>query len=763
MGQFLSNPVFDYVSANVFCMAAISILLFKQLTAFNETPVQKKFTEILIIQLVYFFTCDFRALIMAGIFPTNQATLYAVSVLNFAIFAYLSFRVFLYLELYQGISENDISPLRRNLGRIPFLLNMLLICTSPWTGLYFTVNENLEAVQGLAWNFMLIINSLYPAAALILYLYRNSSKPVGEKFVDLRVTVAFPLFFIICEPFQSFTLPIRLLCYGLTLADLFVYVHYTDILMREKNTALEKERIAADDKSRAKTAFLSSMSHDIRTPMNAIIGFTNLALKDTTDADKVRDYLSKIKASSAHLLNLINDVLEMSRIESGKIELDESLCSLPQILHDLNTIIIGQAEAKQQELFMDAVGVSNENIICDKLRLNQILLNLLSNAIKYTQAGGKIYVKISQHEGAPEGYGAYEIRVKDNGMGMSPEFAATIFEAFTREKTSTISGIQGTGLGMAITKRIVDLMHGTIEVVTAPGEGSEFIIRTNFKIAQDEDKDLSITELQGINALVVDDDFDACDGVAKMLTTFGMHPSWTMSGKEAVLRARHSGEMGEEFGLYVIDWKLPDLGGIEVVRQIRKIVGDKPVVILMTAYDWISVKDEAIEAGVNAFCNKPVFRSELYQTLVNAIGRQIQTEKAQEDDLSDLAGKKILLVDDIDVNREIGTAILEMSGFEVETAVNGQNAIDTLVAKGAGYYDVVLMDVQMPVMGGYEATQKIRALPDKNLAEIPIIAMTANAFDEDRKNAFDAGMNGHIAKPIDVEKLIGELKKVLRD
>lgn len=761
MGQLLTNPVFNYISANVFCMAAIAILLFKQLTAFNDTPVQKKFTEILIIQLVYFFTCDLRALIMAGIFPTNQATLYAVSVLNFTIFAYLSHRVFLYLELYQGVSEMDISLLRRSLGRLPFYANIALILSSPWTGIYFSVSENLVAIQGPAWQIMLVINSSYPATALALYLYRKHKKS-EETFGDIKVTVAFPLFFIICGPFQSFELPIRLLCYGLTLADLFVYVHYTDILMREKSMALEKERIAADEKSRAKTAFLSSMSHDIRTPMNAIIGFTNLALKDTTDADKVHDYLSKIKASSAHLLNLINDVLEMSRIESGKIELDESLCSLPQILHDLNTIIIGQAEAKQQELFMDAVGVSNENIICDKLRLNQILLNLLSNAIKYTQAGGKIYVKITQHEGAPEGYGAYEIRVKDNGMGMSSEFADTIFEAFTREKTSTVSGIQGTGLGMAITKRIVDLMQGTIEVVTAPGEGSEFIIRTNFKIAQDEDKDFSITELQGINALVVDDDFDACDGVAKMLTTFGMHPSWTMSGKEAVLRAKHSIEMGEPFGLYVIDWKLPDLGGIEVVRQIRKVVGDKPVVILMTAYDWISVKDEAIEAGVNSFCNKPVFRSELYQTLVNAVGRQIQTEKQQED-TPDFTGKKILLVDDIDVNREIGTAILEMSGFEVETAVNGANAVETLISKGAGYYDVVLMDVQMPIMGGYEATQKIRALDDKKLATIPILAMTANAFDEDRKNAFDAGMNGHIAKPIDVEKLISELKKVLRD
>ena len=659
----------NFICANAFCMAAVAILLHKHLTVFNETALQKTFTQILIIQLAYFLICA------TGFLVQN----YFLEILGWGILAACAFKIFLYLKLYE-----------KEFSRQP------------------------------------------------------------------KIFLPFPLLFLICIILK---VPIFL---GLTLADIFVYVNYTESLTAKKFSKLKKEKLESDEKSRAKTAFLSSMSHDIRTPMNAIIGFTDLAMKDVGDAEKVTDYLSKIKASSSHLLSLINDVLEMSRIESGKIELDESLCSLPKILHDLNTIIIGQAEAKQQELFMDAVGVTNENIICDKLRLNQILLNLLSNAIKYTQAGGKIFVKILQHEGAPEGYGNYEIHVKDNGMGMTPEFAATIFEAFTRERNSTISGIQGTGLGMAITKRIVDLMHGSIEVVTAPGEGSEFIVKATFKLAQDDDKDFSISELKGIHALVVDDDFDACDGVAKMLSTFGMIPSWTLSGKEAVLRAKHSGEVGEKFGLYVIDWKLPDLGGLEVVRQIRKIVGEKPVVILMTAYDWVSVKDEALEAGVNSFCNKPVFRSELHQTLLNAVGRQLQKEK-RHDDISDLAGKKILLVDDIDVNREIATAILEMSGFEVETAVNGADAVLKLKNKGNGYFDVVLMDVQMPVMNGYEATAAIRQFENKNLANIPILAMTANAFDEDRKAAFAAGMNGHIAKPIDVQKLMEELKKVLRN
>ncbi|MBR1781243.1 MAG: response regulator [Oscillospiraceae bacterium] len=519
----------------------------------------------------------------------------------------------------------------------------------------------------------------------------------------------------------------------------------------------EQARLANE----AKSAFLSNMSHDIRTPMNAIVGFTNLAMQDLSDADKVREYLTKIKAASDHLLSLINDVLEMSRIESGKIELSETPCSLPEILHDLNTIILGQVESKQQELTMDAMGVMDEVVYCDKLRMNQILLNILSNAIKYTPAGGAISVRLIQHPDAPEGFGDYEIRVKDNGIGMSQEFAARIFDAFERENTSTVSGIQGTGLGMAITKRIIDLMGGTITLDTAPGVGSEFVVKLRMRVAS-APCDRHIPSLEGIHALVVDDDFDTCDSATRMLSEIGMHPEWTMSGREAVLRARQAKERGDSFGVFLIDWKMPDLSGIEAARRIRQAVGDDSPILLITAYDWPSIKDEALAAGVNAFCNKPIFLSELHAALLQVIEGSEAGEAAETpQEAADFSGRRVLLVDDIEVNREIAAMMLGAHHLEVEQAVNGQEAVDMIAASRPGYYDLVLMDIQMPVLDGYAATRAIRALDDPTLAAIPIIAMTANAFKEDEQAALDAGMQGHIPKPLDVDRLLATLSQLL--
>ena len=531
---------------------------------------------------------------------------------------------------------------------------------------------------------------------------------------------------------------------------------------KQINQALSDAVAAAETANRAKSTFLSNMSHDIRTPMNAIIGFTTLALSNIDDKERVKDYLAKTLASSNHLLSLINDVLDMSRIESGKIHLEEVEVNLSDVLHDLKTIVSGQIYAKQLELYMDATDVTDEDVYCDKTRLNQILLNLLSNAIKFTPAGGTVSVRVRQLAGKVHGCGQYEFRIKDNGIGMSEEFAQKIFEPFERERTSTVSRIQGTGLGMAITKNIVDMMGGTIEVQTAQGKGSEFIICLPMR-TQDEHRPVEkITELEGLKALVVDDDFNTCDSVTKMLVKVGMRAEWTLSGKEAVLRARQSIEMSDVYHAYIIDWRLPDMNGIEVTRQIRSLHDDTPIIIL-TAYDWSDIEVEAKAAGVTAFCSKPMFMSDLRETLMSALGQKL-TDASQEllpEEDADFKDRHILLVEDNELNREIAQEILREYGFRVDTAENGAVAVEKVRTAAPGSYDLVLMDVQMPVMDGYTATRQIRALEDPALAGIPILAMTANAFDEDRRNAMESGMNGFLSKPIVIGDLVQELHKIL--
>ena len=528
------------------------------------------------------------------------------------------------------------------------------------------------------------------------------------------------------------------------------------------NQALSEAVRAAETANRAKSTFLSNMSHDIRTPMNAIIGFTTLAVSNIDDKNKVRDYLGKILSSSNHLLSLINDILDMSRIESGKIHLEETEVSLSDVLHDLKTIVSGQIHAKQLELYMDAMDVTNEDVYCDKTRLNQVLLNLLSNAVKFTPAGGTVSVRLKQYPGTKSGCERYEIRVKDNGIGMSPEFVQKIFSPFERERTSTVSRTQGTGLGMAITKNIVDMMGGTIEVQTEQGKGTEFIVRLPFRVQPENHRVEKIAELEGLKALVVDDDFNTCDSVTKMLVKVGMRSEWTLSGKEAVLRARQSMELGDAFHAYIIDWRLPDMNGIEVTRQIRSLGDDTPIIIL-TAYDWSDIEVEARAAGVTAFCAKPLFMSDIRETLMAAIGQK-QAE-AEHPILpaagSDFRGRHILLVEDNELNSEIAVEILNEYGFLVDTAENGAEAVEKVQHSKPGDYDLVLMDVQMPVMNGYEATKQIRALENPALAGITILAMTANAFDEDRKKALECGMDGFLSKPIIMEELIGTLQKNL--
>ena len=532
---------------------------------------------------------------------------------------------------------------------------------------------------------------------------------------------------------------------------------------KKMNQALSEAVHAAENANQAKSTFLSNMSHDIRTPMNAIIGFTTLAVSNIDNKKMVRDYLGKILSSSNHLLSLINDILDMSRIESGKIHLEETEVSLSDVLHDLKTIISGQIHAKQLELYMDAMDVMNEDVYCDKTRLNQILLNLLSNAIKFTPAGGMISVRLKQYPRTQKERQLYEIRVKDNGIGMSEEFVQKLFSPFERERSSTVSKTQGTGLGMAITKNIVDMMGGNIRIQTEQGKGTEFIVRLPLRIQSKHHRVEKIAALEGLKALVIDDDFNTCDSVTKMLAKVGMRSEWTLSGKEAVLRARQSIELGDAFHAYIIDWRLPDMNGIEVTRQIRSLGDDTPIIIL-TAYDWSEIEAEARAAGVNAFCAKPIFMSDIRDTLMTAIGQK----QARTDDnilppaSSDFRGRSILLVEDNELNSEIAMAILNEYGFQVHTAENGAEAVEKIRNSAPGDYELVLMDIQMPVMNGYEAAKQIRALDDPALAEITILAMTANAFDEDRKKALECGMDGFLSKPIVIEELIHTLQANLR-
>lgn len=529
----------------------------------------------------------------------------------------------------------------------------------------------------------------------------------------------------------------------------------------EQNTLLEAALSQANRASKAKSVFLSNMSHDIRTPMNAIVGFTNLAITHIDHTEQVAEYLQKIKTSGNHLLSLINDILDMSHIESGKIHLDEKPCSLPDILHGLRNILQADIHAKQLELQFDTVDVWDEDIFCDQLRLNQVLLNLLSNAVKYTSAGGSVSMRITEKPGAPEGYANYEFCIKDNGIGMSEEFVEHIFEPFERERNSTISKTQGTGLGMAITKNIVDMMNGTISVQSEQGVGTEFTVSFTFRLNSNIKEPLVIPELRHCKALVVDDDFNTCDSVSYMLGQLGMRAEWTLSGKEAVLRTHQAVMRNTDYSVYIIDWLLPDMNGVEVTRRIRKEINSSAPIIILTAYDWADIETEAKEAGVTAFCSKPLFLSELSSCLQSVMRPETKGQADSAEDYAVHHTGRILLAEDVEMNQEIAVAILENAGFTVDVADNGQIAADMVKQSEPGYYQAVLMDVQMPVMNGYEATQEIRNLKDSRLASIPIIAMTANAFTEDREAALKSGMNGHIAKPIDVQVLFETLDSVL--
>ncbi len=531
----------------------------------------------------------------------------------------------------------------------------------------------------------------------------------------------------------------------------------------EQRRLLENALVLAKQANAAKSTFLSNMSHDIRTPMNAIIGFTALASRYIDQKERVEEYLKKIMSSGNHLLNLINDILDMSRIESGKIYLEEKPCSLPEILHELKNILQADMAAKQLAFYIDVVNVMDEDIFCDRLRLNQILLNLLGNSVKFTPAGGSIAMRIIEKPGSQTGYADYEFYVKDTGIGMSREFLEHIFEPFERERTSTISGIQGTGLGMSITKKLVDMMNGTIQVKSQKGKGSEFKICLSFRLQPVSDVHQMIPELKDCRCLVVDNDFNICDSVTDMLSQMGLRPEWTMTGREAILRSQQALERGDGYGIYIIDWIMSDINGVETARRIRREAGEDVCIIVLTAYDWSDIELEAKEAGVTAFCSKPVFFSELRRCLLNFVVPVEKKSKKNFKGKENYYNQRLLLVEDNELNMEIATELLNEVGFEIETAGNGKIAVAMVEKSEPGYYKLVLMDVQMPVMNGYDAAIAIRRLKNKQLASIPILAMTANAFEEDKQKALNCGMDGHIAKPIDVDKLLETVDAVLKE
>ncbi|MDE7366909.1 MAG: response regulator [Lachnospiraceae bacterium] len=548
--------------------------------------------------------------------------------------------------------------------------------------------------------------------------------------------------------------------------DIMVMVVLKDITeqvrrQREQTQALQDALMQAQHANRAKSTFLSNMSHDIRTPMNAIIGFSTIAVNHIDNKDQVLDSLQKVLSSSNHLLSLINDILDMSRIESGKVQIKEQECNISEQMHNLINIIQPQIKAKQLELFVDTFEVTNEDVIADPLKLNQVFINLLSNAVKYTPAGGTVSFRIMQKTTFRHGYGDYTFIIKDNGIGMSPEFVEHIFEPFERESTVTQSGIQGTGLGMAITKNIVEMMNGTIQVESEMGKGSTFTVQLELKLQDTEKNAEQIKELEGLRALVVDDDFNVCDSVSKMLKQIGLRSEWTTSGKEAVYRARSAYEEGDSYHTYIIDWQMPGLSGVETARKIRDAVGNEAPIIILTAYDWMDIEAEARAAGVTAFCAKPLFMSDLKSVLLASNNLLEKQEEVAEWTLADFGGKRILLVEDNELNREIAEMILEEAGFLVDTAPDGTDAVAIMEKVEEHYYDAILMDVQMPIMNGYEATRTIRRLSRNDVKDLPIIAMTANALEEDKEAALMNGMNAHIAKPLDMDVFISVLRKFL--
>ncbi len=514
----------------------------------------------------------------------------------------------------------------------------------------------------------------------------------------------------------------------------------------------------AEQANRAKSEFLSNMSHDIRTPMNGIVGMTAIALANVGDTVKVKDCLTKITLSSKHLLGLINDVLDMSKIESGKLTLNQHQVSLRETMDSIVNIVQPQIEARNQHFDIFIQNVTAEEVYCDSVRLNQVLINLLSNAIKFTPEEGTINVFLSQ-EASPAGDGwvRCHFKVKDNGIGMTPEFQKTIFETFTREKNLQVDKTEGSGLGMAITKYIVEAMKGTIELESAPGKGSQFHITVDFEKAAIPEEEMVLPNWK---MLVVDNNEDLCQSAVYELKQMGIDADWALNGRIAVEMAQRHHEEHCGYQVILLDWKMPGMDGLETAREIRGKVGDEVPIFLISAYDWGDVEAAARDVGVQGFISKPLFKSNLYLSLSRFMLNQQGEEEEKPREIMDLSGKRILVAEDNDLNWEIAEELLSETGLVLERAENGKVCVDMFEGSEAGYYDGILMDIRMPVMNGYEAARIIRRSL-RGDAVLPIIAMTADAFSDDIQKCLDSGMNEHVPKPIDLKLVFEVLKKHL--
>ena len=528
------------------------------------------------------------------------------------------------------------------------------------------------------------------------------------------------------------------------------------LYMNSINKKLRVTARAAETANKAKTDFLSTMSHDIRTPMNAIIGLTTIAEKKLDDREAVSDNLSKIRLASNHLLTLINDILDISKVESGKLNLSPLTFSIVETVQNLMNLSQPMIKEKNIDFSFRINHMDKEYLYADQLRLNQIYINVLSNAIKYTEPGGRVSVDLREEESEKEGCVRLIYCVADTGIGMSPEFLKKMYEPFSRQTDSRVNSIQGTGLGLAITRQMVELMNGTIDCQSETGKGTTFTIALDLPVAE---KQLEEMRIEGIDVLIADDDPILLESAVDTLETLGINAEQAQSGMEALEKARHRHEAGKDYDVIILDWKMPDMNGVETIRRIRTEVDAGIPILLTSAYDWSDIEDEAKEAGANGFIGKPLFRSRLYEKINGLLGTEAKPLEP-EDDYSDLAGMNILIAEDNDINWEIISTMLGMFGVNTERAENGRICVDKMAEAGEGRYDLIFMDVQMPEMNGLDATRQIRKLANKWAASIPIIAMTADAFSENISECLKAGMNGHIAKPIDLKLVIKEIRRI---